>query len=132
MQINKVSNSTSFNGRLLIPSHKKAGEMVKYTEKGLRALLGNDICKYDCREYLSSLNNLLHAVKKEHKLFTLSLYPVPEAGNVRFIFSQDANFSKVIEQSAKHLNVVGEEIAIKYKTIMQDPKQFNELVNQLG
>ncbi|HNW25428.1 MAG TPA: hypothetical protein PKI94_01405 [Candidatus Gastranaerophilaceae bacterium] len=127
MQINRVSNSTSFDGRLLIPSHKKAGEMVKYTERGLRALLGDNVCKYDCQEYLSSLNNLLRIVKKESKNFILSLYPVPENGNVRFIFSQDAKFSKVVEQPANDLKIVGEEIAVKYKTIMQDPKQFSEL-----
>ena len=76
----------------------------------------------------SSIKNLFRNVKKEAKDFTLNLYPVPNKdGNVRFTFSNSIKrYKEIVEQPAKHLNIVGEEIAIKYKTIMQDPKQFSE------
>ncbi len=118
MQVNKVSNSTSFNGRLLIPSHKDANKLVDFSERRVKLLLKGNMSKYDLGEYIGSLKNLFKSVKKEPENFNLTVYPVPENGNVRFLYNVGENISEVFEQTAKHLKVVGDEIAISYRQMI--------------
>lgn len=118
MQINSVSNSMAFNGRLLIPHHKEINTLVKFSKKRAKRLLDGNVSKYDLNAYISSLKHLSQTVKKEPKNFDLTVYPIPENGKVKFIYNLGADISDVFEQSAKHLQIVGEEIAIKYGTML--------------